>query len=58
MMTSPTFTPMRNSIRCSGATSALRSAMARWIATAQRIAFTTLANSARIPSPVILTIRP
>jgi hypothetical protein len=42
---------------CAG-TSALRSAMPRWTSTAQRKASTTLANSARSPSPVIFTIRP
>src|ERR1035437_9370003 len=38
--------------------SELRSAMPRWISTAQRTASTTLTNSTSIPSPVVLTIRP
>ena len=37
---------------------ALRSAMPRWISTAQRTASTTLANSTSRPSPVVLTMRP
>src|ERR1019366_85612 len=58
MMISPTLMPMRNSIRRSSATSALRSAIARWISMAQRTASTALANSTSAPSPVVLTIRP
>ena len=58
MMMSPTLMPMRKSIRCSGNTSALRSAMPRCTSTAQRTASTTLGNSSSRPSPVVLTIRP
>ena len=45
-------------IRLARGTSELRSAMPRWTSTAQRIASTTLLNSARNPSPVFLTVRP
>ena len=45
-------------MRRSAGTSALRSAMPRWISTAQRTASTTLTNSTSIPSPVVLTMRP
>src|SRR5262249_29880427 len=51
---SPTFRPRRNWIRCSGGTVALHLAIPRWISTAQRRASTTLTNSARKPSPVVL----
>src|SRR6516225_5300162 len=37
MMMSPRFNPMRNSMRRSAGTSALRSAIPRWISTAQRV---------------------
>src|SRR5215472_9046784 len=56
--TSPRLMPMRNSIRCSGGVPLLRSAIARCTSTAQRTASTTLANSAKKPSPVFFTIRP
>jgi hypothetical protein len=39
-------------------TSGSRSAMPRWISTAQRTASTTLTNSADRPSPVFFTVRP
>ena len=58
MMMSPTWMPMRNSIRCSGGTAVFCSAMPRWISTAQRAASTALANSTSMPSPVVLTMRP
>jgi hypothetical protein len=58
MMMSPTLMPMRNSMRLPRGMAALRSAMPRWISTAQRTASMTLANSTRIPSPVVLTTRP
>ena len=45
-------------MRRSSGTSALRSAIAAWISTAQRTASTTLANSTSRPSPVVLTMRP
>jgi hypothetical protein len=50
--------PMRNSICFSSATALFRSAMSRWISTAQSVASTALANSASTPSPVDLTTRP
>jgi hypothetical protein len=46
--------PTRNSIRLSGETAALASAIPRWTSTAQRTAATTLGNSASKPSPVVL----
>ena len=49
---------MRNSIRRSCGTSALRSRIPRWTVAAQATAFTTLGNSARNPSPVCFTMRP
>ena len=49
---------MRNSMRLSAGTPALRSAMPRWISTEQRTASTTLANSTSAPSPVVLMILP
>jgi len=52
-MTSPTCTPMRNWI-----SRAACPRIARWISTAQRTASTTLENSARKPSPVVLKMRP
>jgi hypothetical protein len=58
MIISPRLMPMRNSIRRSAAMSALRSAIARCTSTAQRTASTTLANSTKAPSPVVLTRRP
>src|SRR5947208_1821441 len=58
VMMSPRLMPMRNSIRRSGGMPALRSAIARCISTAQCAASTTLANSTRKPSPVVLTMRP
>jgi len=57
-MTSPRLMPMRNSIRFSDGLPSLRSAMPRCTSTAQRTASTTLANSARNPSPVFLTVHP
>src|SRR6266536_17162 len=50
--------PMRSSIRLSCGTSVFCSATPRWISSAHRTASTTLANSARAPSPVFLTMRP
>jgi hypothetical protein len=58
MMMSPRLMPIRNTIRLSSGSSALRVAIARWIATAQATASTTLANSTSAPSPVVFTIRP
>src|SRR5207253_217499 len=55
LMMSPTLMPTRNSMRLSAGTSALRSAMSRCTSTAQRTASTTLANSTKTPSPVVLT---
>ena len=49
---------MRNSMRLSSATPALRSTMACWTSIAQRTASTTLRNSITLPSPVRLTMRP
>jgi hypothetical protein len=57
-MTSPRLIPMRNLIRRSSDISGSRSAIPRWISAAQRTASTTLANSAKKPSPVFFTIRP
>ena len=57
-MTSPRLIPTRNSIRCSAGAAALRSTIPRCTSTAQRTASTTLANSAKKPSPVFFTIRP
>ena len=56
--TSPTWTPIRNSIRRSFGTPALRSIMPFCTSTAQRTASTTLRNSTRAPSPVRFTTRP
>ena len=50
--------PARNSMRLSGATSALRSTIALWTSMAQFTASTTLRNSMIEPSPVRLTMRP
>ena len=50
--------PIRNSMRLSGATSALRSTIAFWTSMAQFTASTTLRNSTIAPSPVRLTTRP
>ena len=55
---SPTLMPMRNSMRLSGGTPALRPVIARCTSTAQRNASTTLPNSTSNPSPVVLTRRP
>jgi hypothetical protein len=55
---SPRLMPMRNSMRESAARSRLRSAMARWISTAQDRASTALANSTRMSSPLLRTMRP
>ena len=49
---------MRSSSRRSSGTSALRAAMACWMAAAQATASTTLANSTSVPSPISLTMRP
>jgi hypothetical protein len=57
-ITSPRLMPMRNSMRLSATMPALRSGIACWTSTAQRIASTTLANSTSMPSPVVLTMRP
>jgi hypothetical protein len=45
-------------MRLSSGVSALRSAIPRWISTAQRTASTTLGNSASKPSPVFFTVWP
>src|SRR5271165_1563104 len=58
MMMSPRLMPIRNSMRRSLRTPSLRNAMPRCSSTAQRTASTTLANSAKSPSPVVLTMRP
>jgi hypothetical protein len=57
-ITSPRLVPMRNSIRFSFGSWALRSAIAYCTSTAQRTASTTLENSTSKLSPVVLTIRP
>jgi hypothetical protein len=57
-ITSPKLMPMRNCMRSAAATSALRSAMSRWMRTAQSTAFTTLENSASTLSPAVFTTRP
>jgi hypothetical protein len=57
-ITSPRLTPTRKPIRWCPGVAAFRSLMPRWIAAAQATASTTLGNSARMPSPVDLTIRP
>ena len=49
---------MRNSMRRSGGTPALRSTMPFCTSMAQRTASTTLRNSMMLPSPVRLTMRP
>jgi hypothetical protein len=58
MITSPRLTPIRKVMRLSSDVPALRSPIPRWISTAHQTASTTLANSARKPSPVVLTMRP
>ncbi len=58
MMTSPTLMPIRNSRRRSCGKERLRSRMPVWTSSAQRVASTTLPNSIRRPSPVVLTMRP
>ena len=58
MMMSPTIDADAKLDALSAGTPALRSAMPRCISTAQRTASTTLANSTRMPSPVVLTMRP
>jgi putative SOS response-associated peptidase YedK len=58
MMMSPRLTPTRNTTLCSSDVVALRSAIPRCTATAQATASTTLGNSMRMPSPVVLTMRP
>src|ERR1700738_4891026 len=50
--------PMRYCMRHSGSIAALRSAILDWMATAHLTAFTTLANSARMPSPAVSMMRP
>src|SRR5208337_2377279 len=50
--------PMRNTMRRSSGTVALRSNMPRCTSTAQTTASTMLRNSTSIPSPVVLTMRP
>jgi hypothetical protein len=57
-MMSPRFTPIRNVIRSSSGVPALRSTMLRCNATAQETASINLGNSIRMPSPVVLTMRP
>jgi hypothetical protein len=57
-ITSPRLMPMRNLIRRASGTSGSRSAIARCTSTAQRTASTTLANSAKKPSPVFFTMIP
>ena len=57
-ITSPRLIPMRSSSRSSAGNEALRAASARWIAMAQRSDASALPNSARKPSPVVLTMRP
>src|SRR5215469_5931142 len=54
----PMWIPMRHSIRRSPATAALRSAASSCNAWAHSTAPTTEPNSMRMPSPVVLTIRP
>ena len=49
---------MRNLMRRSSGTSGSRSIIPRCTSAAQRTASTTLANSASMPSPVFLTMRP
>ena len=49
---------MRNCIWRSASTLALRSAIVFWMATAHSTAFTTLPNSARMPSPAVSMMRP
>src|SRR5271169_4804099 len=56
--TSPTWTPIRNSMRRSGGNPALRSTMPCCTSIAQRTASTALRNSTSAPSPVRLTTRP
>ncbi len=56
--TSPAWTPMRSSIRRSAGIPALRSAMRACMSAAPETASTTEENSARKPTPVVLTIRP
>jgi hypothetical protein len=58
MMMSPILIPTRKVSRFSSAVFALRDARPRWILIAQATASTALGNSARRPSPVVLTIRP
>src|SRR5271166_1611288 len=55
--TSPTLMPTRNSILRSGGSS-IAAVAPRCTATAQRTASTALANSTRMPSPMIRTMRP
>jgi hypothetical protein len=50
--------PIRNSIFRSSGTPSLRSAITVCIATAHSTASTTEGNSSKMPSPVVLTIRP
>ena len=57
-ITSPRFTPIRSLIRRSSGISGSRSSIPRCTSTALRTASTTLANSAKKPSPVFFTIRP
>jgi transposase len=56
--TSPRWMPIRNSMRLSGATLALRSTIPLWTSMAQLTASTTLRNSMMLPPPVRLTMRP
>jgi hypothetical protein len=55
---SPALMPSRNTRRSGSGTVAFRSAIPRWISTAQRTAPRTLSKVARKPSPVVFTIRP
>src|SRR6516165_1546034 len=57
-MTSPRLMPIRKRIRSGSGRLTLRSAIPCWTTTAQRTASTTEANSIRMPSPVVLKMRP
>src|SRR5690242_14905589 len=56
--TSPRWIPIRNAMRRSAAVCASRAARSRCTARPQRTASTTLGNSTRMPSPVVLMTRP
>ena len=58
VMMSPRLIPTRNSMRCVSASRAFLSIIACCNATALTTASTALGNSTRMPSPLILTIRP